>query len=173
MASQLLFAIGASGAGKTSALQALAARKLPQLACYHFDGIGVPSVDAMVTTYGSPERWQEVTTHEWIARLQLESRPVVILEGQTRPSFIRTGLRGTPAGIVVLDCQPEVRSDRLRTHRRQPELDTPEMHSWASYLRGQAVALGLPVIDTTSRTPDAVADELLGLAQTVSVWAAA
>lgn len=171
MAPQLLFAVGASGVGKTAAVQALRARALPRLSCYHFDEVGVPSVDEMTRLYGSSERWQEITTREWIARLQRETDPLIILEGQTRPSFIRASRFDPPIGIVLLDCHPTVRSDRLRTGRQQPELDTPRMDSWAAYLRGQADALGLPVIDTTSLSPDEVAEQLYVLVQTVSAWA--
>jgi hypothetical protein len=35
------------------------------------------------------------------------------------------------------------------------------MNSWAAYLRGQADALGLTVIDTSSVDADHVADQLL------------
>ena len=34
------------------------------------------------------------------------------------------------------------------------------MDAWAAYLRGQADALGLPVVDTAHRSIDAVADAL-------------
>ena len=173
MDSHLLFVVGASGVGKTAAIQALSARQLPDLACYQFDSVGIPTVEAMVARFGSAERWQEVTTHEWIARLKREVRRFVVLEGQTRPSFIRAALGDRRAGIVLLDCQPSIRSYRVRANRRQPELDTPEMHSWAAYLRGQADALRLPVIDTSSRTPDQVADELYDLVQTVPLWTTA
>ncbi len=173
MATQLLFVIGGSGAGKTATLQALADRAVPGLHCHHFDSIGVPKVEDMVRDFGAPQRWQEVTTHRWVARLLAERDPIAILEGQTRPSFIRDALAGTPAGVVLLDCSPAVRSQRLRRGREQPELDTAEMHAWSAYLRGQADALGLPVIDTTSLAPADVAEQLLTLARTVSVWATA
>src|SRR5436305_14727726 len=101
----------------------------------------------MVAHFGSGERWQEATTHEWVERLRNDPRPVAILEGSTRPSFIRAALGETRAGIVLLDCEQSVRSHRLRTHRQQPELDTHEMQCWAAYLHRQADALGLPVID--------------------------
>lgn len=171
MASQLLFVIGTSGVGKTAAVEALRARPIVGLACHHFDSISVPTVVEMTRQFASPEHWQEIATQEWAGRLGQCSDPVVILEGQTRPSFIRSALAGKRAGIVLLDCHPTVRSQRLRTGRRQPELDTPEMQQWAVYLRGQAEALGLPIIDTTSLTPDEVADQLFALAQTVSTWA--
>src|SRR6266487_2812342 len=39
----LLFVIGASGAGKTAAVQALDARALPGVQCHYLDSIDVPS----------------------------------------------------------------------------------------------------------------------------------
>ena len=165
MASQLLFAVGASGVGKTAAVQALSNRQLPGLTCYHFDSVGVPSAEDMVRNFGSPERWQEVTTHDWIARVNKAPGDLVVLEGQTRPSFIRSASSASAIRIVLLDCERSVRSHRLREARQQPHLDTADMHSWAAYLRGQADALGLPIIDTTSLSPDEVADQLFVLVQ--------
>jgi len=63
--------------------------------------------------------------------------------------------------VVLLDCSPEVRAARLRGPRQQPELATDRMDAWAAYLRGQADALGLDVIDTSELSVEAVAD-LLG-----------
>ena len=171
----ILFVIGASGVGKTTAVETLAERGLADVACFHFDSIGVPTLEEMSRAFGSTERWQEATTHEWIARLKGRSERFLILEGQTRPSFILAGLAGTrdTAGIVLLDCTPAVRSQRLRSERQQPELDTSQMNQWAAYLRGQADALHLPVIDTTLLTANHVADELHERARTVPLWATA
>ena len=46
--------------------------------------------------------------------------------------------------------------------RQQPELATPEMASWQSYLRGQADALGLPVLDTSELSIEESANALHG-----------
>jgi RNase adaptor protein for sRNA GlmZ degradation len=169
----ILFVIGASGVGKTTAVETLAARSLPDVACFHFDSIGVPTLEEMSRAFGSPERWQEAITREWIARLKGRSEHLLILEGQTRPSFILDGLGEAreAAGIVLLDCTPSARSHRLRSERQQPELDTSRMNEWAAYLRGQADALHLPVIDTTPLTANHVADELHERALTVPLWA--
>src|SRR5262245_54370020 len=169
----ILFVIGASGVGKTTAVETLAARGLPDVACFHFDWIGVPTLEEMSRAFGSPERWQEAITHEWIARLKGRGERLLILEGQTRPSFILDGLSEAreAAGIVLLDCAPSARRHRLRSERQQPELDTSRMNEWAAYLRGQADALRLPVIDTTLLTADHVADELYERARTVPLWA--
>lgn len=173
MAQTLLFAIGASGAGKTAAVAALGRRQVPDLACLHFDSIGVPSLHDMTLSHGTPERWQEVATQEWIRRVEQVSARTVILEGQTRPSFIHTPHTGLRIGVVLLDCDLPTRSARLRGPRGQPELDSLDMQHWATYLRGQADALRLPVIDTTIATPEEVADALLALAYTIPAWAKA
>src|SRR5215467_8508993 len=110
----LLFVVGASGTGKTAALRALAERRLPDLACFHFDSIGVPSPEEMLRTYGGGERWQEAATHAWLARLEDEAAPIVILEGQTRPSFIRAKFPARrTVGILLLDCAAPERGRRL------------------------------------------------------------
>lgn len=46
---------------------------------------------------------------------------------------------------------------------RQPELDTPDMDRWAVYLKSQADALGVSVIDTTALSCDQVADQVQAL----------
>src|SRR5262249_50551995 len=61
------------------------------------------------------------------------------------------------------DCSPEVRATRLCGPRGQPELATARMDTWAAYLRGEANALGLPVIDTTALTVAEATQELRAL----------
>ena len=88
---------------------------------------------------------------------------VAVLDAQTRPStvFAAPGA-GTAwhAHVILLDCSPDVRAARLRGPRGQGELATPRMDCWAAYLRGQADALRLPVIDTTGLTVVEVARQL-------------
>ena len=43
---RLLVVTGASGAGKTATVQALDARAVPGVQCFHFDSIGVPTGQA-------------------------------------------------------------------------------------------------------------------------------
>src|SRR5256885_243951 len=153
----ILFVIGASGAGKTAAVHELEQQNLSGVGCYHFDSIGVPSADVMERDWGGGERWQEQMTRQWIERLSNNSDRVeiAVLEGQTRPSFIRSAIRrlGVPhARILLLDCAPAIRQARLEGPRAQPELNNERMDAWAAYLRGQADALELPVFDTASRS---------------------
>jgi broad-specificity NMP kinase len=163
-ARSILVVVGASGVGKTTAVLALQARGLPQVRCFHFDSIGVPSPDTMEREFGGGERWQAHATDQWILRLSQErsSSSVDVLDGQTRPSYVRAAVARFPqvtARIVLLDCVPSVRRARLAS-RGQPELANPQMEAWAAYLRGQADALQLPIIDTSQLSVEAVVDAL-------------
>ena len=162
----ILVVTGASGSGKTAAVHALEKRALPGVRCYYFDTIGVPSHEEMERDFGGGEKWQALMTDKWLDRLAADpdSAEVYVLDGQTRPSFVsrsaeRAGLE--LVRIILLDCTPPVRNTRLTELRGQPELANPQMDCWAAYLRGQADALDLPVIDTTSLQIDALADALI------------
>lgn len=148
---------GASGAGKTTIVRAFAREAPPDVSCHHFDTAGVPEPEEMARKYGSGEAWQRAMTHWWIAHLQTGASgvAVAVLDAQVRPTFAREAFAAvgvTQGAIVLVDCAPAVRHARLMGDRRQPELVTPDMDAWAAYLRGQADALGLPVLDTTSGT---------------------
>ena len=166
MTRSIVVVTGASGSGKTAAVRALDARVLPGIRCYYFDSIGVPSHEEMERDFGGGEKWQAIQTEKWLERLARDpdGADVYVLDGQTRISFITKSaacLGTCLVHVVLLDCDPSVRHTRLVQMRGQPELANPQMDCWAAYLRGQADALDLPVIDTTSLTIDAVADALL------------
>src|SRR5262249_37180408 len=157
----ILVVTGASGSGKTATVRALEARGLSGVCCYYFDAGGVPP--AAHHGFGGPEGWQAVTTKEWIGRLAADpdGAEVYVLDGQTRPSFVGSAVEGTNSALVrilLLDCAPDVRHARLVGPRKQPELSNSRMNCWAAYLRGQADALNLPVIDTSDLEVDAVVD---------------
>jgi len=160
----ILVVTGASGSGKTATVRALEARALAGVRCYYFDAVGVPSAEDRGS--GGPEGWQAVTTKEWLSRLAADpdGAEVYVLDGQTRPSFVRSAVEGTRTAlvrIVLLDCAPGVRHARLVGPRRQPELSNARMDCWAAYLRGQADALNLPIIDTSDLGIDAAVDALV------------
>jgi len=166
----ILVVAGASGVGKTATVQAIAARSMPGVSCFHSDSIGVPSPEVMAEEFGGPESWQRDATGRWITWLVAldDSTRIAVLDGQTRPSFVEEAMRRAAVGsaairhqIVLLDCDPEVRARRLAGPRQQPELNSSRMDNWAAYLRGQADALNLPVVDTTKQTVDQVADAVL------------
>ena len=170
MSLSIVVVTGASGAGKTAAVAALEKRALPGVACFYFDSIGIPTLEVMEQEHGGAERWQADTTNAWLTRLAAlgDGVRIAILDGQTRPSTV---LAAPGAGttwhpqVVLFDCSPEVRAARLHGPRGQPELGTARMDSWAAYLRGQADALGLPIVDTTALTIDETAQRLEAIVQ--------
>ncbi len=168
----ILVVTGASGAGKTSAVSALASLELPGVRCFHFDAIGVPTPEVMHRDYGGPEEWQAWATREWLGRLtDLDgSVRVAVLDAQTRPATVLTAAgAGTTwhPHVVLFDCAHAVRSRRLCEDRGQPELDTEQMISWAHYLRDQAIALNLPIIETTYANLAEVTHRLRALVETL------
>jgi RNase adaptor protein for sRNA GlmZ degradation len=162
---RLLVVTGASGAGKTATVRALDARAVPGVRCFYFDSIGVPSAEVMERDYGGGERWQAAATAEWLARLSVLSDDVrvAVLDGQTRPSFVFDAAARAAIGrvhVVLLDSLSDVRAERLRGPRQQPGLANVRMDQWAAYLRGQADALKLAVIDTSRLTITEAAERL-------------
>ena len=166
----ILVLTGASGAGKTTLVDGLRALGLPGgVGCYHSDSIGVPPVEEMTRLYGSPEAWQAAVTGIWIERLMRNDDDVrvAVLEGQLRPNEIRSDLERLGVRrwqIVLVNCGHDQRNARLCGPRAQPELANPQMDCWAAYLRGQADALDLHIIDT-SRPLDETVAELAALAE--------
>jgi hypothetical protein len=159
----ILVVTGASGAGKTASVRALESLSLPGVRCFYFDSVGVPGTEEMERAYGGGEGWQAAMTAQWMRRLVTEETEVAVLDGQTRPSIVRAAIAAVAAPwstIVLLDCSPEERGRRLAGPRGQPELASEGMSAWAAYLRGQADALGLPVVDTTEVSFELVAAKL-------------
>lgn len=168
----VLVVTGASGSGKTASVRALGERARPGIGCHHFDSVGVPSIEEMQREHGSPESWQRATTERWLRRFEQNTHRMDahVLDGQTRPSYVLQAARGLclrRVDVVVLDCATEVRHARLAGPRAQPDLVNARMDAWAAYLRGQADALEIPVVDTTEMSIEAVADRLLGLVESV------
>lgn len=162
----IIVVTGASGSGKTATVRAVEERALAGVRCYYFDSIGVPSREEMERDYGSGENWQALKTEQWLKFFATDpdGADVYVLDGQTRPSFVNTAAQRAPVDvsqIILLDCAPAVRNRRLIELRGQAELANSQMDCWAAYLRGQADALDLPVIDTTTLPLDAVADALI------------
>lgn len=157
--------VGASGAGKSTLTRALAALRLPGVVCHHFDTIGVPPPEEIAANFGDGAAWQAWALDQWVRRLVRndDGAALAVLDAQVRPHAALDALRrhGVECGRVVLvDCAYDERNARLRGPRVQPELATPDMDCFAAYMRGQADALGLPVLDTTGRPAAACLDEL-------------
>jgi len=151
----LVVLIGASGSGKTTIARAIAALPCAMANVFHFDSIGVPPEEDMIRRHGSGEAWQRAMTVEWMLRLAAKSAAAerILLEGQTRFSFLREGAlaAGDLAYVpVLIDCDDATRSARLTDQRQQPELASVEMMNWARFLREQARVGGYPMLDTSA-----------------------
>ncbi|MDQ3340111.1 MAG: AAA family ATPase [Myxococcota bacterium] len=163
----LLAVTGASGAGKTTILATLRehidARLLPLIA---FDSLGVPTEDEMTRCWDAPRGWQKMMTYHWVhtARQIYRMRPLVILEGQFDPQYVIAACAAhrMKNSVVLLDIDDQTRAARL-AKRRQPELATRDMSTWAAHLMENTRSLGGVVVDG-SGTPEAVANEVATIA---------
>ena len=149
--------------GKTSAMKALGKRR-PDIILRHFDPIDAAPVKAMVNKNFSGEQWQRQMTMAWVKRIKAESldHAPVILDGQTRQSFIEEACRLEGLydyKIVLFHCEDDVRDARVIA-RGHPELANSKMANWAKYLRQWALDRGDVVIETTALTIEEAADEL-------------
>lgn len=149
----LYFITGSCGSGKSTLLAAVKALR-PALSAHHTDDMGVPSVEEMVARFGSTDAWQAHRAREWVERAAA-APGLVVVDGQARPKLILDAARDAGVDavrVVLVDCGHAERRARLLEQRRQPELDVLDTYAWAAYLRGQADALDLEVIDTTGQT---------------------
>jgi hypothetical protein len=121
-------------------------------------------VEEMVNKNVRGEEWQRQMTIEWVKRIKAESldHAPVILDGQTRQSFIEEACRLEGLSdykIVLFHCEDAVRDARVIA-RGHPELANSKMANWAKHLRQWALYRGDAVIDTTALTMEEAADEL-------------
>jgi len=148
----ILVLTGASGAGKTTL-----ALKLNELAIPGVEGFNCDRVE-IESDAGSADRQADILRY-WISHLsQPESGiELAVLDTQIRPHRALEVLSEAAincAQIVLVDCDPVKRNERLHMDRGQPELANPRMDCWAAYLRGQADALKLSIIDTSNDSVD-------------------
>lgn len=164
MSAPLVALTGAAGSGKTTLALALG-KQFPSVQVEHFDTIGVPSLSVM-RAFGVGDQpggaWQRAITLQWIGRLEplLRSGQPVLLEGQIRFAFIEEAvstccLQNTRP--VLVQCQEDIRSTRLRVQRKQPHLVGDATTGWACFLRDEAFSKGYEIVDTgTQRTSETV-----------------
>jgi dephospho-CoA kinase len=140
---------GASGAGKTTLTL-----KLHELGIPGVEGINCDRVKVEVDESGNSGDLQAARLRHWISELSKAETKIelAVLDTQIRPHRALEVL--SKAGveykqIVLVDCDPTTRNKRLHLNRSQPELANPKMDCWAAYLRGQADALNLSIIDTS------------------------
>ncbi len=163
---RIFFVIGASGAGKTTAVKNIEKTNSNDFEYCYFDSVGVPSHEEMIQKFGSGENWQKTNTHLWVKKMK-ESNKSAVLDGQTRPSFIEEACKENDIvsyEVILFDCSDEVRKQRL-VDRGHPELANEQMMNWAKYLRDESIARGYEIIDTSHLTQEESSKKLLDLLQ--------
>ena len=140
---------GASGAGKTTLTL-----KLNELAIPGVKGFNCDRVKVEIDETADPADRQADILRYWIAHLSQPETEIelAVLDTQIRPHRALEVLSEAAvdyAQIVLVDCDPVKRNERLHLDRGQPELANARMDCWAAYLRGQADALELSIIDTS------------------------
>lgn len=161
----ILVLTGASGAGKTTL-----ALKLNELAIPGVNGINCDRVNIHADETADPSNWQANVLRYWISHLSQPENGIelAVLDTQIRPHVAIEVLSQSAveyAQIVLVDCDPVKRNERLCMQRNQPDLANPRMDCWAAYLRGQADALKLAIIDTSNDSIEKSVDELELLAR--------
>ena len=156
----ILVLTGASGAGKTTLTL-----KLNELAIPSVEGINCDRVKIEADeTAGSTDRQVDILRY-WISQVSREETrsELAVLDTQIRPHRALEVLNQAAivySQIVLVDCDPLKRNERLHRDRSQPELANSRMDCWAAYLRGQADALSLSIIDTSNDQIDESVIEL-------------
>ena len=145
---KIILITGASGIGKTTIAKYLAEK----YQVFHFDDIGVPNVDEMISKYGSPEKWQEVATKAWIEKLRkLPGNGIIILEGSFNPEFASQYHK-----LICLYIDRSIREKRLIKYRNQPELINQNMENFACLLKEKTTILGGVIIDFSKDLLDTI-----------------
>jgi energy-coupling factor transporter ATP-binding protein EcfA2 len=150
----ILVLTGASGAGKTTLALKLNELAIPGVKGFNCDRVEIKSDE----TIDSADRQADILRY-WISHLRQAETGIelAVLDTQIRPHRALEVLSQAAinyAQIVLVDCDPVKRNERLHMDRGQPELANPRMDCWAAYLRGQADALGLSIIDTSNDSID-------------------
>ena len=154
---------GASGSGKTTTLKALKNNLPASTSVHFFDDIGVPSLEEMIECYGSPQKWQQAATHQWIEKLIQLTDQTNILEGSFNPEYAVEVLKtktDVSYLIMCLHADRAIREQRLIYDRNQPELVTEDMNNFARFLMEKTLELGGIIIDTTHKSVSEVENEM-------------
>jgi adenylate kinase len=148
----IIVVLGAPGSGKTTAIEPLAAL-LPRHVVLDWDAFMEPAgALAGRDIRANPETWPAYRELVQKVAASVATVPVVLFGVATPDELDGLQVRAW----VLLDCSDEERRRRLHADGRDRDADAAI--SDAQHYR----SLGLPVIDTTGRTPALIAADLAG-----------
>lgn len=160
---KIFFIIGSSGAGKTTAVEALEHENLPGFRFVYMDKLR-RTEDESLDAQESQEERQRRGTKECVLSFKttIPDDESVIFDSQTRPIFIEeicaeVGIRDYLT--ILIDCSDEERGKRL-TDRKQPELAHFHMMNWAKYLREEMQKRKGVIIDNTDLSKEQTVEVL-------------
>ncbi|GCE15186.1 hypothetical protein [Tengunoibacter tsumagoiensis] len=131
----LFVVMGASGAGKSTALDRLLVQH-PHVVWYDFDAVGVPST--------ADKRWRQCTTEHWV-KIALEhqshEQDMGLCGGAVFGELLACPSTPQIAGLAgcLLDCGDVIRIDRLRGRNVHDSGISQEMLNWAAWQRMHSV----------------------------------
>jgi len=160
----VLIVTGASGVGKTSTLKTLS-QNLPEnlkIKFFHIDDIINPNWNEIADTQKFLEETM-LELMETVVKTARKEKIPVIFEGSIDVKYYIKGLKKQNYAdykILLFDCSQETMKQRL-INRGQPELYQQDMINWLNYLRKDALARGIKVINTDGATFEEVGIKIM------------
>ncbi|MBX4209570.1 AAA family ATPase [Candidatus Parcubacteria bacterium] len=165
MSNKVFFIIGASGSGKTMAMEGIE-KRLPKAFNYcYYDSLGTPTDEEVYRDYGSWDEWHKHLTGIWVEKIKkdLISKKHTIIDGQIRPDFIEEACgrhRIDSYEVILLECSLEERKRRL-IERGVPHVINPTLDPWVRYLHDESAKREYLIIDNTNLRPEETQEILL------------
>lgn len=142
---RILVITGAAGSGRTALVDALEARGIAGASFYHFDSERLEPAGSATGARGTTPELRDQALNRWIARLA-ESSGLAVIEGEiplraARAAFSRFNVDGH---LLVIDSDAASAVDDAA----------------ARELKGEAQALGVPVIDISTLSLEEATERL-------------
>lgn len=161
MSNSFVIMTGSSGVGKTTIARTVR-QAHPEIAVFMDEELSRPLEDFYATigpTEGPGGPMQRSFALYSLPRLAearaKQSRPI-LLDCQCRIAFLQEAIASahiTDVQILLAECDDSTREARLHG-RGSSDLVHEHMRNWSRYLHAEAVAAGLPILDTGATTLD-------------------
>lgn len=122
----------------------------------------MPTYQEMVKMYGSTEAWQKNPSKQWIQKLILLKKPLIILEESFNPEFVVNSLKQYDKNNYLIFCihaDQKIREDRLVIMLNQQELVTQDMENFSQFLKNKTAEMGGIIIENNSQNTREIAEK--------------